>query len=434
MKVQEAARVAAMTLGGSALAIALPVSAPASAQTRASQPRPAAAQAQQPAGQPAAQPARQLTFSRAERVALVPLDTAVRAQNWAAAQAALPAAQAAAEGNDARYFVARATWQIGNRTQNTQLEMQALDALVDMPGTTATERPLFLNRQAELAFNANDFAKAERAYQRVLTLTPNDPRVQQNLAVVRQRQGNSAGALEALLATLRTQEAAGQRPPEDSYRRALDVAYRARQRVPSVDLSQRLVRAYPTAANWQLAITIYRQLANVDAQTNLDALRLLRAARALGGDDYYPFAVALGQAGLPGETKAVIDEGIAARGLQASDSVIGGLLTTANRRITEDRTSLAREITQARSAANGRLARSVADALFGYGRYAEAVDLYRVALTKGGEDANLINTRLGAALALGGQRTEAETVFRSVTGPRADLAGFWLAWLASRPS
>ena len=55
------------------------------------------------------------------------------------------------------------------------------------------------------------------------------------------------------------------------------------------------------------------------------------------------------------------------------------------------------------------------------------------ALQKGGEDANLVNTRLGAALALAGRRAEAEAAFRAVTGPRADLAGFWLAWLARRP-
>ena len=55
------------------------------------------------------------------------------------------------------------------------------------------------------------------------------------------------------------------------------------------------------------------------------------------------------------------------------------------------------------------------------------------ALQKGGEDANLVNSRLGAALALAGRRPEAEAALRAVTGPRADLAGFWLAWLARRP-
>ena len=46
---------------------------------------------------------------------------------------------------------------------------------------------------------------------------------------------------------------------------------------------------------------------------------------------------------------------------------------------------------------------------------------------------NLVNSRLGAALALAGRRPEAEAALRAVTGPRADLAGFWLTWLARGP-
>jgi hypothetical protein len=35
---------------------------------------------------------------------------------------------------------------------------------------------------------------------------------------------------------------------------------------------------------------------------------------------------------------------------------------------------------------------------------------------------------------MAGRRPEAEAALRLVTGPRADLAGFWLLWLARRPA
>jgi len=89
------------------------------------------------------------------------------------------------------------------------------------------------------------------------------------------------------------------------------------------------------------------------------------------------------------------------------------------------------ERTTALAGANGGAALRVADALYSYGEYGQAAELYRAALQKGGQDANLVNTRLGAALALGGQRAEAETAFRAVTGPRAELAQLWLLWLSS---
>ena len=105
------------------------------------------------------------------------------------------------------------------------------------------------------------------------------------------------------------------------------------------------------------------------------------------------------------------------------------------RRIAEDRASLPGQRTaRACRRATGRAARQTADAFYGYGQYAEAAELYRAALQKGGEDANLVNIRLGAALALAGQRAEAEAAFRAVTGPRAELAQYWLIWLrAGRP-
>jgi tetratricopeptide (TPR) repeat protein len=108
------------------------------------------------------------------------------------------------------------------------------------------------------------------------------------------------------------------------------------------------------------------------------------------------------------------------------------LLSVTNRRIGEDRAGLAAQIQQARSASAGRQARIAGDVLYGYGRYAEAADLYRVALTKSGEDANLVNTRLGASLAMAGQKAAAETALRAVTGTRAELAGLWMAWLNRR--
>jgi hypothetical protein len=80
----------------------------------------------------------------------------------------------------------------------------------------------------------------------------------------------------------------------------------------------------------------------------------------------------------------------------------------------------------------GRPALNAADAYFGYGEYDKAIPLYRAALQKGSVDPNVVNTRLGMALAMAGQKAEAEAAFKAVTGPRQDLAGFWLVWLGQR--
>jgi len=156
----------------------------------------------------------------------------------------------------------------------------------------------------------------------------------------------------------------------------------------------------------------------------------------LGGEhEYLAFARALSEAGLPGEAKAVLDEGTERGRIDATKPAISTLAAGINRRATTDRAALARQRTAALAAAGtGRSARAAGDAHYGFGMYAEAAELYRAALQKGGEDADLVNSRLGAALALAGRRAEAEAALQAVTGPRADLAGFWLTWLARRPA
>jgi Flp pilus assembly protein TadD len=159
----------------------------------------------------------------------------------------------------------------------------------------------------------------------------------------------------------------------------------------------------------------------------------MRATESLAGErDYVEFVQPLAAANLHGEAKAVLDEGVARGMLDASEAIVRQLLTASTRRATQERTGLARLRTQALAAATGAQALAAGDSHFGQGQYAEAAELYRAALQKGGEDPNLVNSRLGAALALAGQRAEAEGAFRAVTGPRSDLSAFWLA-CARRP-
>jgi hypothetical protein len=348
MKVSKAALIAAMMTGGS-----LALAAPAHAQ-----------QAQpQPAAQGQAQPQRNLTLSRAEQTALAPLNAALTARNWAQAQALLPAARAASRTPDAQYFVARAMWRIADGTQNRQLEAEALDALLAATATPQNERVIYLNRQAELAFAAEDFAKAERAFTQLLQITPTDTRIQNNLRIVQQRRGNTAGAQQTVFQSIQAAEASGGRAPQEMYLNALRLVYGERNRARSIEFATRLAQNYPTPANWRDAVRVYRQMAQPDDALTLDSLRFARAAGGIEGADEYGFYVTmLDQAALPGEAKAVIEEGVARGVLRANAPNVSRMLATANRRIAEDRAGLASQIREARNASTGRQARAVADA------------------------------------------------------------------------
>jgi tetratricopeptide (TPR) repeat protein len=241
-------------------------------------------------------------------------------------------------------------------------------------------------------------------------------------------------SVSLLTRAIAAQKASGQAVPESWYLRAVALAVESRQAAQAIALSRALVEAYPTPVNWRDALLTYRQFGAPDPALDLDIRRLLRAVEGLAGErDYLDFAQAL-RAANPGEAKAVLDEGVSRRMLDAGEAQVRTALTAVTRPAAGERSGLAASRTRAMAAATGGAARAAADAHFGVGQYAEAAELYRAALQKGGEDANLVNSRLGAALALAGRRTEAEAAFRTVTGPRADLAGFWLAWLSRRPA
>lgn len=422
MKVSRIALGAALALGGSAVLFT-------SAAEAQRAPRGNRQQAQ-----PAQPQARQLNLSREERAVLASLDAATRGTDRAAQDAALAAARPVVRGADARYAFARYQMQIAIQRNDNALLSQSVDLAVESNAAPPEEMVVYLNSQAQFATDARDHQKAERALNRLAQLRPNDPDLLVRLGQVRVNTGRVAEGLQLLQRAISGRQAASQPVPEGWYRFALRTAFDSRDaaiRGQSAALARGLVGAYPTATNWRDALLVFRETSSLDAATAIDVSRLMRAAGALAGErDYHDLAHALNQGGYPGEAKAVIDEGIARGQISAGSPAFRALLAAATPRIAEDRAELPAAIAAANSAATGVAALRTADALLGYGRYADAIPLYRTALAKGGVDANLVNTRLGQALALAGNRAEAEAAFRAISGPRAELANYWLVFLA----
>lgn len=369
-------------------------------------------------------------LSREETAAIRPLSEAVTARNWEAANAALPAAQAAAQQPAARFEVGRLQLQIGQGTQSRDVQIQAVEAMMASGGAPESVMPTLIGARATLAIQASDWATAEQRLTQFLELQPNNTERLFQLAEVKIQLNKNNEALALYQRLLQAIEAAGQQPTEQQLRRTLDLANEQRQTQLAAQLNERLLRSHPTAASWQSALASLRQSAGEDAALGLDVRRLMLVAGAFPrAGDYIDFAVRLDRAAQWGEAKAVLDQGIARNTVPTTDLTVRQLMTSAEGRIREDRPQLGAMRTRALAAATGREARIAGDTHYGYGEYAAAAELYRAALQKGGEDANLLNLRLGASLARAGQRAPAEAAFRAVTGSRQALANYWLLWL-----
>jgi tetratricopeptide (TPR) repeat protein len=408
MKLPAIARAALLTIGAAALMAPVP----ATAQT----------------------PAHALTLARPERAALAALQAAAAGSDRAAQDTALAAARAVAQSASARYALGSIQFQLGRARGDVQMQNQAIDALVASGVPQGAELASLLAAQASRTYSAGDLRGTDALLARVVELQPNNPAVVADYAQFKARLGERPQAVTLFQRAIELQQATGQAAPESWHHRALALAFDARLAPQGLALARGLVAAYPSPVNWRDALLACRQLGTVDATLDVDIGRLLRATGALSGErDYLELARALNTAGVPGEAKAVLDEGVARGQLTATEPAVRQLVTQINPRAAAARTGLARGRTQALAATTGAPALAAGDAQFGFGNYAEAAELYRAALQKGGQDANLVNTRLGVALGLAGQRAEAEAALRAVTGPRADLAGFWLIRL-SRPA
>jgi tetratricopeptide (TPR) repeat protein len=323
--------------------------------------------------------------------------------------------------------------QIGLGTQNTQLQAAGVDAMI-ASGSARPEQMLALyNNQARFAADAGDVAKADRALDQVIALSTSDPLAIPRAAQIWVDHNNAAHALEYYRHAIAAQEAAGHPVSAEVRRLQLAMAYRAHS-PETLALSRAYLAAAPNVQGWHDALAIYRQLTpNADDRLNLDIYRLMRAAGALTSErDFVEYAELANAGAMFGEVKSVLEAGIARNAIgPANIGSVRARLNEANQRIASDRTSLAGERSSALAGSNGSAALRVGDAFFSYGDYGQAAELYRAALQKGGQDANLVNIRLGAALAMAGQRAEAEAAFRSVTGPRAELAQLWLVWLST---
>lgn len=386
--------------------------------------------AQQQAAAPEQAPQRQLTISKEERAALAPVQKAIDAQDWAGAAAALPAAQAAVSGADAKYVLAGMQLKIAIGTKNVPGQMAGIDALIASGGVPAASLPGLYRNLAGLAADTKNQPREEAAYQRLLELNPTDAEASILLAQIKGKQGKTQEALRLAGSAIEATRASGQPVKENWYRYALKLAYEAKLGPQSLKTSQDLLAAYPTAENWRTMLLVYRDLSNLDKEGRRDLLRLMHASKALTGDkDWYDLAEGLDVDGLPGEAKAVLDEGGRLKAIDLGSSAFAPVLSAATKKYGEHRASLAESEAKAKTSTTGALALRIGEVAYGFGEYAKAAALFRTAISKGSVDTNMANTRLGMALALAGQKAEAEAAFKAVQGPRAELAGYWLMWL-----
>ncbi|MEQ1687262.1 MAG: hypothetical protein ABL874_01675 [Sphingopyxis sp.] len=366
---------------------------------------------------PGANPA----VSREFGAAYAPLNTAVTAQDWPTANTALAALKAVAVSPYELYLASQMEFRIASATSDTARQSLAVDGMIDSNGAPATDSTRILVAGGQLAYNAEQYAKAAERIQRALAAGATT----EGLPLLRLDALLRANQLDAALGYFGELVAAGS-ASDQMYgitARGLQEAGR------DAELTALLIRrtgVYPTHMNIRATILSYLQNAPEDRGQTIDLMRLMYRSGAMNDRRYYVEYVSnLVEDGLPAEALAVAAAGRAANIIPAGDTTFREIETGQRDKLTDDRASLPGTERRAAAAADGRLARLAGDAYLGYENYAKAEEMYALALSKSPGDSDLINTRIGITRFTAGNFAGASQAFALVTGARAPIARMW---------
>lgn len=384
-------------------------------------------------GEKPATGAPQLKISADFRKAATPAEAAVKAKNWAAAEPAIAASEAVAKNDDERYYAAYLRYVLEENRNNEPGQIAALSSLV---GNASTPKDLVQGYRPRLEFLQGmqaSKAKDNAGVIQHLTKAREYGSKQIDIPIML---ANAYAATnkpaESILETRRAIDAAkasGQKAPESWYKFAIPKVNALGDRAAMTEWLTAFIRDYPTVLNWRWAISVYQQTAVKGGDPRVEKMALFRLMRATGtladAADYLRYADNAHGVALSAEALAVIDEGRKAGKIPAGDSDAARLTAAATARVKAD-LSLAALAKQAAAAKDGKTAASAADVHLASGSYAAAVDLYTLALSRGGVDVDEVNLNRGIALQRAGRKEEARAAFQTVRpGPLANIASLW---------
>jgi tetratricopeptide (TPR) repeat protein len=383
---------------------------------------PLAAQTKPATAQP---PAPQIKPSSKAMKALVDLQTAVKANDTASIPAKVAAAQAVASTPQDRYLIAQFQLQVAVKANDTNAAAAAVDAMAATGVAKQSDLAVIYNGLGGTFYNAKQYDRAAAAFARAVALDPNDVKSQELLAQSQLAAGQKAQAAAGFQRLIQMRTAAGQKPEEALLKNVVALAYEEKSPT-SVDLARQWVAAYPTAASWSDAIAIYRNLNHPDTESTIDLYRLMALTGSMTGPQWAQYARAEAEVGNFNEAQAAYDAGVAAKLINPTSSEYSDLTTGLKAKPKATAADLA---AATKTAVSGMALLRIGDRYYAMGDYAKAVELYRMAMSKPGVDAAVANLHIGMALARAGDKAGATAALNSVSGPRADVAKFWLTYL-----
>ena len=334
----------------------------------------------------------------------------------------------AAIGNqDDRLMAGQIATNLGSMALDPALQRRGVVAMIESGKVSPADLPKFQYYAGSLAYDVKDYAAARAGLQAAVSAGYHDNDADALLAEAYLSDNQVPQGLAVLKQAIAQRNSTPSKAPAGWYRRGLGAAYKANLLDQATDFAISLVKAYPTSDNWSGAITVVREIGKFPAQETLDLMRLMGRTNSYAEErDYVEYIQAADPRRLPGEVLKVIEAGVAAGKLRATDTFVSEARGIANMRIAADRASLVGLERDARSpTASAATVGGAADAFLSYGEAAKAESLFNLAMAKPGAEQDRLLTRLGIAQLDQGNYAGSQATFARVGGTRKYLAQLW---------
>jgi hypothetical protein len=373
--------------------------------------------------------------ARAPAQASVDAALAALGNTLTAEKAALEGAFTAATSPDDRYMSGSLAINLGDLAKDTRMQRRGLETMLASGKVAPADAPRLNYYLGQFAFDQKDYATARTALQSAISAGFRENDIDGLLAEAYISDNQVAQGLTVLKQAIAYRNTTPNKAPAGWYRRGLGAAYGAKLLDQAADFAMSLVSAYPTGQNWSGAITVVREIGKFPSQETLDLMRLMDRTKSYAEErDYVEYIQAADPRRLPGEALKIVEAGIAAGKLRASDPFVTEARTIASGRIAADRASLVAQERDARApAATFATVSGAADAFLSYGDVAKAEAFYMAAMAKPGAEPDRLLTRLGIAQLDQGNLTGAQANFAKVGGgARKYIAQLWGIYAAQK--
>lgn len=379
--------------------------------------------------QPQASEQPSLKISKEAMKAIVELQKAVTANDFANVPAKAQAALAVAKTKEDRYAIAQLQLKAAVTASDDAGAAAAIDAIAGTQYLAADKVADLYSAVGVNFYKAKKFDEAAAQFQKSAALAPQNAKPLTLLAEARRAQGRGADASAALQKAMQLSRAAGQTPEEDLFKTAVSLAYEARS-PNAIDVARQWVAAYPSPTSWRNALAIYRNMTHPDVEATLDILRLMNATGAMTeANDYELYSTAAAEQGNYVEALAVLNNGVAAKRIDPAGSQFRDLIAGLKAKPQATEADLAEA---AKTAPAAKTLIGIGDRYYGLGNYAKAAETYRAALAKPDANADIANLHIGMALARAGDKAGAAAAFGKVGGALTEVAKYWLLYVQGR--